>query len=218
MRLLLVRHYKTLCNAAGEIMGWGDAPPVREWETDLAWVDRRLRDGGVEIDAIFSSVLKRARHTARYFARHHGIRIIHDDPALNEVDYGDLYRKPKAWVKKHYPRYKKDPDFVHPGGESFRQMQRRAVRFILSQGTRYRERTVLVVIHAGVIRALICHFLGVPYTPNLKRKISHRYIGALTIRNGRCVRYDELGKPSGFVTDGVIALPWVPQNEAAQGD
>jgi len=199
MRILLVRHYKTLINLDDRIMGWGDAPRTRDWEADLLHVEAALRKAAVHVDAIYSSVLERARGTARYYARQRGIHLIHDTPALNEVNYGKLYRKPKEWVARHIPEYKTDPDYVFPEGESFRQMQRRSVVFVTSLESRHSSDTLLLVAHAGVIRGLICHFLGLPFAPNLKRKISHRYLSELVIEQGRCVHYGELGVPSGFV-------------------
>ena len=211
MRLILVRHYKTLINASASIMGWGDAPRVKEWETDLAAVHQVLVDRSVRIDAVYSSYLERARQTAMYYAALQGIHIVHDSPELNEVNYGKLFRKSKHWVAKHIPEYKTDPDFVFPEGESFRQMQKRSVEFVKSLEARHAGHTLLMVMHAGVIRGLVCHFLGLDYAPNLKHKVSHRYIGDMRIESGDCLYYDELGKPSGFQKSGVMSLPWQRQ-------
>ena len=207
MRAIVVRHYKTLINATEQILGWGDAPRVKGWKTDVAFVDDRLREQETRFDAVYSSDLERSRQTAMFFARRRGINIIHDSVALNEVNYGKLYKKKKKWVAEHYPRYKKDPDFVHPDGESFRQMQQRSVDFIESLAVSHPQQTLLIVVHAGVIRGLVCHFLGLAYAENLKRRISHRYIGDFQFSGPVCVQYNELGKPSGFVQDGAIEIP-----------
>ena len=87
MRAIVVRHYKTLINASDRIMGWGDAPRVKDWEQDLAWVSQRLRELEVPIDSVYSSALERARQTAMYYAKQRGIWLIHDAAALNEVNY-----------------------------------------------------------------------------------------------------------------------------------
>ena len=55
---------------------------------------------------------------------------MHTSAALNEVNYGSLYRKSKKWVAANVPEYKTDPDFVFPGGESFNQMQARSVELV----------------------------------------------------------------------------------------
>ena len=37
--------------------------------------------------------------------------------------------------------------------------------------------------------------------------MGHQYIGDFTIEGTGCVRYDELGKPSEFIREGVIKVP-----------
>ncbi len=207
MRAIITRHYKTIINASDQILGWGDSPRDKGWKADVEFVSARLHDDGIHFDAVCSSDLERSRQTAMFHARLFGIHIIHDSAALNEVNYGTLYKKKKKWVAEHYPQYKTDPDFVYPEGESFRQMQERSVSYLRSQALVHPQQTILIVAHAGVIRGFVSHFLGLNYADNLKRKISHRYIGDFLFEGENCVRYDELGKPSGFVTEGAIKIP-----------
>ncbi len=209
MRAIVVRHYKTLLNASDQILGWGDAPRVKGWRADVAKVEATLQKRAIEFDAIYSSALERARQTAMFYARQRNIPVIHDAADLNEVNYGLLYRKSKKWVAKHIPEHKKDPDFVYPDGESFRQMQQRSSHYLKFLAENYPQKTILLVVHAGVIRGLVSQFLGLDYAAQLKRKISHRYIGEFVFSGGECVRYDEIGKQSGFVSDGVIEVPRV---------
>jgi broad specificity phosphatase PhoE len=208
MRAIITRHYKTLINAAEEILGWGDSPRDSGWKADVDYVSAQLHKRGINFDAVYSSDLERARQTAMFHAERFGIDIINDTPALREVNYGALYKKKKKWVAEHYPQYKKDPDFVYPEGESFRQMQQRSVAFLTSLANTHPQQTVLIVAHAGVIRGLVCHFLGLNYADHLKHKISHRYIGDFQFDGEICMRYEELGKPSGFVRDGIIKVPF----------
>jgi len=173
-------------------------------------VDACLVKRGLAIDAIFSSDLGRARETARYYAQQRGIARVESHLAFNEVHYGDLLGLDKDSVSTLYPLFKKDPDFVFPRGESFRQMQARCQAKVQELAARYPDRTLLLVAHAGVIRALICHFLALDLGENLKRKVSHRYVGDFLLQEGQCLRYDELCQLSGFVRDRIISLPWIP--------
>jgi broad specificity phosphatase PhoE len=208
MRAIITRHYKTIINASDQILGWGDSPRDEGWKADVDFVSARLREHRINFDAVYSSDLERSRQTAMFHANLLGIHIIHDSTALNEVNYGQLYKKKKKWVAENYPQHKKDPDFVYPQGESFRQMQQRSVSYLSSLAEKYPDRTVLMVIHAGVIRGLVSHFLGMNYADHLNHRISHRYIGDFLFEGKTCVRYDELGKPSGFVSDAVIEIPF----------
>ena len=166
------------------------------------WDDRK-----VGFDAVYSSDLKRSRLTAEYYAKCFGIRSRHKTAALNEVDYRILYKKDKKWVAKEYPQHKKDPNFVYPQGESFSQMQVRSASYLSSLATTLSQQTILIVVHSGVIRGLVSHFLDLNYAQSLKYKISHRYIGDFLFAGQACVGYNELGKESGFVSNGIIELP-----------
>jgi len=207
MRAIIVRHYKTEGNANNRIIGWGESPPVLGWQRDMKHVDKRLRSADIHFESVYTSQLQRARNTGLFYAQSRGIETIQTSEALNEVNYGMLNTKSKKWVEKHISGHKKDPDFVYPEGESFRQMQARSVSFINSIAEKNRDKTVLIVVHAGIIRGLVCHFLDLEYAPSLKRRITHRYIGDFTFEGPLCIRYDELGTRSGFVRDGIIQVP-----------
>lgn len=208
MRLIVVRHYKTLINKSGQIMGWGDSPRSEDWQVDVAFVDGVMHKNALEFAAVYTSDLERARQTGMYHAKKRDIKLIYDHAELNEVNYGSLYKKSKKWVEKHIPKHKNDPDYVYPKGESFRQMQQRSVEFVEKLYKKHKHDTLLLVVHAGVIRGMVSHFLHLPYGDNLKRKVSHCYIGDFLFKHGECVKYDELGKPSGFVRDKVISIPY----------
>jgi len=207
MRAIVVRHYKTTSNESDQILGWGDAPPAESWQDDLNKVDEILLGLHITIHHIYTSTLPRAINTGKFYADSYGIKDIFSSPALREVNYGKLYNKNKKWVDKNIPRHKKDPDFVYPDGESFTQMQDRSVAFIESLVAKHPDETLLIVVHAGVIRGFISHFLELDYANNLKRRIGHQYIGDFTLEGESCIRYNELGKPSGFVTDDIIKVP-----------
>lgn len=207
-RAIVVRHYRTLSNANRLIMGWADAPPAPSWEADLLEVGRALRRHRITFDAIYSSALGRAEQTARYYAHQWGIPQTHSEEGLNEVNYGCLRGQCKEWAAAHYPQYKADLDFVYPEGESFRQMQQRSVGTLLAIAEQHPGETLLIVVHAGVIRGLVSHLLGLEFGDHLRARVSHRYIGDFLIRKGRCEYYDELGAPSGFVREGILRLPW----------
>jgi broad specificity phosphatase PhoE len=207
MRIILVRHYKTLFNVSGQIMGWGDSPKAENWLEDLLFVETVLTARGVLPDIVYSSALGRARHTGDYFAEKFELRTAHHRQQLNEINYGILTEKSKKWVTQHFPEHKTDADFVYPQGESFNSMQSRAVGFVDHLLESPQRGTTLCVVHAGVIRALVSHYLKLNFGAQLKRRISHRFIGVLDFDSSNCCTYEEWGEPSGFIVDGVVALP-----------
>ncbi len=207
MRIILLRHYKTQSNKEGRILGWGDSPPYPDWKKNVDFIDARLRESGVGLDAIYSSDLERSYQTAKVYAASFGIAEVISTPALKEINYGEVQTRKKSWVIDHYPQHKKNPDMVYRGGESFRQMQQRSVDFVSSMAISHPRQTVLIVSHAGVIRGIVSHFLGLEYSENLSQRVGFRYIGDFMLKDGDCQRYDELGEESGFVSNGVVELP-----------
>ena len=188
-------------------MGWSDAPPEDDFAEDLYYVEGLLLISKFEFDAVWSSKLERANRTAKFFAKLNKIPNHYKTDELNEIDYGLLTNKRKKWAEKHFPKHKTDPDFVYPKGESFRQMQTRCVNFLEKHIAKANNDTVLLVVHAGVIRSLVCHFLQLPYAENLKRRIGHRYIGVLDLKKGGTVTYDEIGEHSDFVSENILSIP-----------
>lgn len=213
MRAIVVRHYKTTSNESQHILGWGDAPPAASWQDDLNRVEEILLSTHITIDHIYTSTLPRAINTGHFYASSLGIKNIDSSPALREVNYGVLYNKKKKWVEKKFPQHKQDPDFVYPEGESFSQMQQRSVDHIASLSKKHPGENLLIVVHAGVIRGLICHFLDLDYASNLKRHMGHQYIGDFTFDGDTCIRYDEIGVPSEFVRKDVIKLPYYHRDQ-----
>lgn len=207
MRAIVVRHYKTTSNETEHILGWGDAPPAASWQDDLNKVEAILLSSHINIDHIYTSTLPRAINTGNFYASSLSINDVDSSPALREVNYGELFNKKKKWVEKNLPQHKKDPDFVYPDGESFSQMQQRSVDYIETLSEKHPDKNLLIVVHAGVIRGLICHFLDLDYASNLKRHMGHQYIGDFTLEGKTCIRYDELGVPSEFVKKDVIQIP-----------
>ena len=207
MRAIIVRHYKTTSNENGNIIGWGDSPPVKEWRHDINFVNKTLSKSKIHINRIYTSELRRARNTGLFYANSHNINKVQHSIGINEINYGEMSKKSKHWVQQHVPEYKKDPDYIYPNGESFRQMQTRSIDYIVKLASKYPKDVVLIVVHAGVIRSLICHFLDLDYASNLKQQIGHRYIGIFDIQGKECNHYEELGIESGFVRQGIIKLP-----------
>jgi broad specificity phosphatase PhoE len=48
---------------------------------------------------------------------------------------------------------------VHPNGESFREMLDRSVSYFGLLASAHTDDSILLLVHAGVIPGLICHFL-----------------------------------------------------------
>lgn len=86
------------------------------------------------------------------------------DVRLNEINLGDWDGKSFDHIKKTEPRLfqlrgENIDGFRPPGGESFRDLYDRVFPFFEYMGQDLKK-PVLVVTHSGVIRVMLCHWLG----------------------------------------------------------
>jgi broad specificity phosphatase PhoE len=152
--LFLVRHGQTAANAAGLLLGRAD-PPL----TELGW-----RQAGAVASALpapsrlVSSPLRRARETAAAFGR-----PVEVDERWIEMDYGDVDGLPVYSVTTEvWARWRADPTFAHPGGESLAAVGERVRSACADLAGSAEDADVVVVSHVSPIKAAIAWVLGVP--------------------------------------------------------
>ena len=129
---------------------------------DVAAVAERL--AGDAVTALYASPLQRTRETAEIVAARLGLPITLRDDLL-ELDFGE-------WTGKTFDEIRGDPRWppwstqrslaVIPGGESMRQVQRRAVEALFEIGELHPDASVVVVSHGDVIRSALVFALGMP--------------------------------------------------------
>ena len=131
-------------------------------------------------DRVVSSDLKRCRLLAEEIASRLRIRPVFD-PIWREIDFG-------LWENRTWEAIRREEtetfeqwvaDFVTttpPGGESFLQLHKRilsAIDAISRTGVPKRVPAVLVVTHAGVMRAAHAAFAGLPLSQAFDYKIPY---------------------------------------------
>jgi broad specificity phosphatase PhoE len=163
--LMLLRH-ASVERAPGILMGTDD---VALNDTGLAEAMAWQPVFGADTPAVvFASPLRRAVQTARLAVRDHSRKVVLRNN-LREIELGDWegldreaieHRSPGAWAE----RGKNFAGFRPEGGESFQDVLDRALPVFQEMAAMAREQKgpVLAVTHAGVIRALLCHVLGMP--------------------------------------------------------
>jgi alpha-ribazole phosphatase len=163
MKLLLVRHGETDWNLAQRFQGHSDMPlnPVG-CQQALALADRLASQPS---DCIYSSDLQRAAATARIISN--GTIEIRTDARLREMNFGLWEGLTYQEIEQKYTdvlsAWENDPFQNSPThGETLGQLVQR-VRSVLDElCEKYRDETVLVVAHGGVLQTLICLALNLP--------------------------------------------------------
>ncbi len=161
--VLLVRHGQT--PTTGDVLP-GRAPGLHlapEGVDQARAVAERVAGLG-RVKAVYASPMERAVETAAPIARACGLRV-RKNPGLIECDFGRWTgRKLKTLSKREeWTTVQRHPSgFRFPGGESFAEMQARALDAVAAITARHPGQTVVAVSHADVIKAVAAAAAGTP--------------------------------------------------------
>lgn len=191
LTVYIVRHGLTTNSQEGVVTGHSDARLTASGIDAVIRLSQRLKD--TKFEAIYSSDLQRSLSTAQIIVKTLGLTVsVNQCKELREINYGIYTNRRKADVAKECQEYKKEVDFVFPGGESFSQLQQRVVGFMKEIERRHDDHTILLVTHAGAIRAISCDAHNGNLVDYLQVKISHTYLARLDKDQGALVSYDVL--------------------------
>jgi len=159
--LILVRHGETVWNVEKVYRGRTDVNLNEVGIKQAELLGKYL--GNWELDAIYSSPLRRALDTANIIARYQkvGVQIAE---GLIDFDYGTWQSLSEQEVKRLYPALLKEwhnnPHKVKmPGGERLEDVRRRVIEVVDDVLSKYRG-SVVLVSHRVVNKVLICALLG----------------------------------------------------------
>jgi len=193
--VVLVRHGLTSVTGT-KLTGW--APGFHLSDAGRAQAERladRLAD--VPVRAIYSSPLERCRETAAPLARR--LRLsVRVRPQLGEVRFGDWTGRSLAQLRRTrlWRRVQLVPSNVRfPGGESFVEVQQRAVAELLRIADAHPDQTVVAVSHADVIKLALAHFAGMHQDAFQRLVVDPCSVSAVALTDGvaRIVTVNDAG-------------------------
>lgn len=163
-KIILIRHGETLWNAGGRFQGHSDIAlsPVGTRQAELLAEHFPVKS----VDAVYSSDLKRAVKTAECVAKKFHLKVTRI-PALKEISFGEWEGLTYEEIASRWPEqiatfYAHPERMTIPRGESFTEVQARAVGAILEICRRHRDETVAVAAHGGVTRTILAEALHMP--------------------------------------------------------
>lgn len=163
MKIYLLRHTRVDV-PAGICYGSTDVPLAKTFEAEAADVIQKLP---ARLDQIYTSPLRRCQRLAAAVQPSLGGEVIRDG-RLREYDFGVWEMSPWAEIQGEAASawY---ADFVNcpaPGGESYTQLVERVTPFweqvVALKASASQPESILIVSHAGVIRALLSLILEIP--------------------------------------------------------
>ena len=179
----LIRHAVTA--ATGTRLGGRTDAPLSEKGRHQAEATRDHL-AAVDYHAIYASPLPRTTETAEIIAKPHRKKV-RTAEGMIEVDYGRWTDRPlkPLFKNKLWPVIQQTPSLVtFPDGESIRAAQERAVTAIEHIATRHDKRTVAVVSHADIIKAVVAFYVGMPLDTFQRLVISPASVTVLTTGKG----------------------------------
>lgn len=165
-KIILVRHGQTLWNVDFRYQGQSDVALNETGIKQARLVAARLL--GENVAAVYASDLGRAKSTAEEIARRHdlSVGIVSE---LREISFGEWEGLTYGEINEKWPgvmeRIFKSPDSIQiPGGETYQQVQQRAMAAIEKLVKKHPEETIIVVSHGATIRTILCAALEIPLT------------------------------------------------------
>jgi broad specificity phosphatase PhoE len=154
--LWLVRHGETDWNAKRRVQGHSDEARLTErGEHQVRGVASLLT--GEDIEAVYTSDLGRARHSAEIIAAEVGAPV-HVDARLRERSFGELEGSPDGLLLPVHTGIDQgrivDVGARVPGGESIEELAERCAEFFRWLRSRDHTSDVVVVAHGGSVRML----------------------------------------------------------------
>lgn len=158
-RILAIRHGQTAWNVDTRIQGHTDIAlnDQGQWQAQQA----ALALEGETLDAIYSSDLQRAQHTAQAIARttlpaHEQVRT---HTGLRERGFGIFEGKTWAEIETNWPdesrRWRqRDPEFAPEGGETLLQLRERVLSTLTDIAIQHKGQHIAIVTHGGVLDML----------------------------------------------------------------
>jgi len=163
-RLVLVRHGETDWNVEGRYQGQANPPLNERGRAQARQVAEELK--GQQLDALYSSDLRRAAETAAAIGQATGLPV-HHDPRLREINQGEWQGLLVTEIEQRYPelfhRWREAPLTVTlPGGESIAQMQERVLAAVEEIVRRHPGQRVALVTHKLPMAVIKCHYQNIP--------------------------------------------------------
>ena len=166
LNVYFLRHGETPSNAAGNrYCGRTDVPLTEKGLGQAALVREQLKN--ISFEAIYSSPLQRAWHTARIAG---GDREVILDDRLTEADFGNWEGKTREEFilenRALWDEWSRDPAITRAGGtgETAMEVVVRVNRFFEFALQQHPSGNILVVAHNGVNRFYLSWKLGMPLT------------------------------------------------------
>jgi alpha-ribazole phosphatase len=178
MKLILVRHGETIENNKLICQGQRGGHLSKKGIAQAKKLARRLKKE--HFDIIYCSDLKRTKDTLKEIRKYHPRTKCIYSKELRERCFGVWQGRNFEELQAYLDKKKLTLKTLRPkGGETSKQKQDRAVKFVKKVTKENPYKTVLFVTHGGIIWSLLRHFLNLTWKQS--KKIKGRSNAGITI-------------------------------------
>ena len=167
IKLILIRHGESDGNVQRKFSGFQDVNLTEKGIWQAKRLARRLE--GVQVNAVYCSDLKRARHTAEIIFGDRGKDVV-VSPNLREINFGIwegmTFEEIKLREGAKFTSWMENPDekTIIPQGESLAILNERVMtevnRILQEHKNEEKDKTIAIVCHGGAIRIILCNVLN----------------------------------------------------------
>ncbi|MBR5163566.1 MAG: histidine phosphatase family protein [Schwartzia sp.] len=164
MRLILVRHGQTEWNAGGRYQGQSNVAlsSLGRRQAELLAASFPVK----QLDAIYASDLDRARETAECVGKAFGIPV-RPEKAFRELSFGDweglTYQEISSrWPKEANKLFTAPDELCIPNGETFQDLQKRALDKIDELCKIHDGQNVGVFAHGAINKTILAGLMHIP--------------------------------------------------------
>jgi len=182
-KLILIRHGETDDNKNQNLCGWSDPCLNDNGRKAAEALASYVKD--IAFDLIITSGLRRSEETAAIIRKERKIEHLALED-LRELNFGDFEGSKMKDIKDKQPElYRQlEKDFIHfkfPKGESLKEMNARVIAATNKLLDDYKDKSLAIVAHSGVIRCILAHFITGDINKHWSFRVEHCSISVLEI-------------------------------------
>ena len=157
-QIIFLRHGQAKNNTERILAGRTEGVPLTDTGIKQSEYAAELLEH-MNISAIYSSPIERAKHTAEIVGKHNSLDVTIDD-RLNELDMGKFTGMPYDKIFNSHGNvfmkfYNDELEIAHNGVETFTQVKKRILEIVDHVIEKHPDENVLLVTHMDPIKAML---------------------------------------------------------------
>ena len=187
-QLIFLRHGQAKNNIERVLAGRTEGVPLTDTGIEQAQHAAELLEQ-MNISAIYSSPIQRARHTAEIVGNHNSVDVTADD-RLIELDMGKFTGMAYDEIFKDHGNvfmkfYGEELEVAHNGVETFDQVKRRVLKIVDHVVERHPGENVVLVTHMDPIKAMLSTVVSLSAADLFELIIANASLNIFQDRDGR---------------------------------